>query len=98
MSSTPQHRTAKRVSGRPTGKTPSQLEKRPAAPGSHNFPGCFVQVSVEDRTVDPSLVPRPSHFTHSYSVARSSVRRYHVAAIGGAAVGGGAKGGERVWP
>ena len=44
-----------------------------------------------------SLVPRPSHFTHSYSVARSSVRRYHVAAIGGAAVGGGAKGGERVW-
>ena len=30
---------------------PSQLEKRPAAPGSCKCPGCLVQVSVEDRTV-----------------------------------------------
>ena len=30
---------------------PSQLEKRPAAPGSHKCLGCLVQVSVKDKTV-----------------------------------------------
>ena len=51
MSNTPQHRTAKRVRGTPTGKMPYRLEKRPAAPDSHKSPGCLVQVFVKDRTV-----------------------------------------------